>query len=81
MLLGACQTYVDAKCGGMNLLVAQSATILELLASEDETLLIGRDTLLVLDLGLHVVYGVGRLDFEGDGLPCESLNEDLHGEL
>jgi len=33
----------------------QSATILELLASEDETLLIRGDSLLVLDLGLDVV--------------------------
>ena len=36
--------------------------------------------LLVLDLGLHVIDSVGRLDLEGDGLSGESLNEDLHVE-
>ena len=65
----------------MDLLVAQGAAIFELLASEDEALLVGRDTFLVLDFGLDIVDGVGGLDFEGDGLSGESLNEDLHGGL
>jgi len=42
-------------------------------------LLIWWDTLLVLDLGLHVVDGVRGLDLQGDGLPGESLDGD--GEL
>ncbi len=33
---------------------------------------------LVLDLGLQILDRVGRLDVEGDGLPSESLDEDLH---
>ena len=45
---------------------------LELLASEDQALLVG-DALLVLDLGLDVVDGVGRLDLESDGLAGEVL--------
>ena len=65
----------------MDLLVAQGAAIFELLTSEDEALLVGRDTFLVLDFGLDIVDGVGGLDFEGDGLSGESLNEDLHGGL
>ena len=32
-----------------------------------------------LNLGLHVLNGVGWLDLEGDGLPGEGLDEDLHG--
>ena len=64
-----------------NLLVAQGATIFELLASEDETLLVGGDTLLVLDLGLDIVDSVRGLDLEGDGLSGESLNEDLHAGM
>merc|ERR1719411_2454435 len=36
------------------------------------------DALLVLDLGLHILDGVRGLDFEGDGLACEGLHEDLH---
>ena len=35
-------------------------------------------TLLVLDLTLDVVDGVAGLHLQGDGLPCESLDEDLH---
>ena len=31
-----------------------------------------------LNLGLHVLNGVGWLDLEGDGLPGEGLDEDLH---
>ena len=50
----------------LDVVVAKGAAVLELLASENEALLIGRDTLLVLDLGLNVVDGVGRLDLEGD---------------
>jgi len=62
----------------LNVIVRKGAAILELLSSEDESLLIGRDALLVLNLGLDVVDGVRRLDFEGDGLSGESLHEDLH---
>jgi len=42
--------------------------ILKLLAGKDQTLLVRRDPLLVLDLGLDVVDRVRRLDLEGDGL-------------
>ena len=62
-------------------LVAQGAAIFKLLASEDETLLVGGNALLVLDLGLDIVDGVGGLDLEGDGLSGESLNEDLHAGM
>ena len=52
----------------LDVVVAESAAILELLSSEDETLLIGRDTLFVLDFGLDVLDGVGCLHLQGDGL-------------
>ena len=62
----------------LNVVVAQSATVLKLLTSEDEALLVGRDALLVLNFGLDVLDRVGSLDVEGDRLAGESLNEDLH---
>ena len=34
--------------------------------------------LLVLDFGLHIVDGVGRLHLKGDRLSREGLDEDLH---
>ena len=52
----------------LDVVVREGAAILELLAREDQALLVGGDALLVLDLGLDVVDGVGRLDLEGDGL-------------
>ena len=52
----------------LDIVVRKSASVLQLLAGEDETLLIRRDSFLVLDLGLDVVDGVGRLDFERDRL-------------
>ena len=62
----------------LDVIVGKSAAILELLAGEDEALLVGRDTFLILDLGLHVVDGVGWLDLKSDGLTSESFDENLH---
>jgi hypothetical protein len=59
----------------LNVVVAKSTTILKLLSGEDQTLLVGGDALLVLDLGLDIVDGVGGLDLKGDGLAREGLDE------
>ena len=73
------QTQHQMECRLLlDVVVAQGAAILELLASEDESLLIWWDALLVLDLSLHVLDGVAGLDLEGDGFAGESLDEDLH---
>ena len=52
----------------LDVVVRKGAAILELLASEDETLLVGWDALLVLDLGLDVVNSIRGLHLEGDSL-------------
>jgi len=62
----------------LDVVVLQCAAILELLAREDETLLVRWDALLVLDLRLHRLNGVGALNLQGDGLASERLHEDLH---
>merc|ERR1711998_611203 len=62
----------------LDVVVRKRAAVLELLAREDEALLIRRDALLGLDLLLHVVDRVRRLDVERDGLAREGLDEDLH---
>ncbi len=62
----------------LDVVVRERATVLELLPGEDETLLIRGNAFLVLDFSLDVLDGVGRLDLERDGLPGESLHEDLH---
>ena len=50
----------------LDVVVREGAAVLELLAGKDEALLVGRDALLVLDLGLDVVDRVRRLDLKGD---------------
>lgn len=56
----------------LDVVVRQGTTILQLFAREDQALLVGRDTLLILDLRLHIVDGVRRFNFQSDGLagPC-----------
>jgi len=70
----------DEMEGGLllDVVVGEGSTVFELLSSEDESLLIGRNAFLVLDLGLHVLDGVAWLDLKSDGLSGEGLNEDLH---
>lgn len=62
----------------LNVVVGESTAILKLLASEDQALLVWGNALLVLDLRLDIVDGVGRLDLKSDGLAGEGLDEDLH---
>ena len=59
-------------------IVLKCVAVFELLASEDESLLVWWDTFLVLDLGLDVFDSVCWFDFECDVLACECLHEDLH---
>jgi hypothetical protein len=60
----------------LDVVIRESATVLELLASEDQALLVRGNTLLVLNLALDVVNGVGGLDLKGDGLAgdCEDVS-------
>ena len=52
----------------LNVVVREGATILQLLSSEDQTLLIWGNSLLVLDLGLDVLDGVRGLDIQSNRL-------------
>jgi hypothetical protein len=60
----------------LNVIIRQSATVLELLAGKDQALLVRRDTLLVLNLALDIVDGIRGLNLEGDGLAgdCDDVN-------
>ncbi|POO01628.1 hypothetical protein TorRG33x02_024050 [Trema orientale] len=53
----------------LDVVVGEGSAVLELLPGEDEPLLVRRDPLLVLDLGLHVVDRVRALHLERDRLP------------
>ena len=50
----------------LDVVVRQCPAILKLLASKNQTMLIRRNTFLVLDLGFHVVNGVGRLSLAAE---------------
>ena len=58
----------------LDVVIGQGASVLKLLAGEDQALLVWGG---VLDLGLNVV-DVGRFDLERDRLAREGLDEDLH---
>merc|ERR1712010_251830 len=62
----------------LNVVVRQCSSILQLLSSEDQSLLIGGDSLLVLNLLLDLVDGVRRLHLKGDCLSSQGLDKNLH---
>ena len=62
----------------LDVVIAESTAIFQLLTSEDQTLLIWGNAFLILDLSLHVFDGVRWLNLECDGLAGEGLDEDLH---
>lgn len=53
----------------LDVIVGKGSTVFKLLPSENQTLLIRRNALLVLNLRLHIVDRVGRLDLKSNGLP------------
>ena len=59
----------------LDVVVRKCATILKLFPSEDKTLLIRGDALLVLDLSLDILNCVRWLDIQGDGLSSESFDK------
>merc|ERR1712137_1370729 len=73
------QTKHQVKGGLLlDVVVGQGAAILQLLTSENQSLLIRRDTFLVLNLLLDILDRVRGVDIKSDGLACKGLDEDLH---
>lgn len=62
----------------LDVVVAQAAFVLELLAPEDESLLVHRDALPRMDQLLEAGHAVTALHLAGHGLSCKGLHEDLH---
>merc|ERR1719225_2498314 len=62
----------------LDVVVREGSSIIKLLTSKDEPLLVWGNSLLVLDLGLDILNGVRGLHLKGDGLASESLDKDLH---
>ena len=57
----------------LDVVVRQRAPVLQLLAGEDEALLVRGDALLVLDLALHILDGVRGFHLQGNGLAGQCL--------
>ena len=64
----------------LDIVVAQSPPIFQLLSGEDQALLVGRDAFLVLDFGFDIVDCIAGLYFESNRLPREGLDEAVCGE-
>merc|ERR1712180_424133 len=62
----------------LNVVVGQSPAILQLFTGKDQPLLVRRDALLILDLGFHILDGIGGFHLEGDGFTGQCLHKDLH---
>jgi hypothetical protein len=62
----------------LDVVVADRALIVQLLAGEDQTLLLRRDTFLVLYLRLHVGDRVAVLHVESDRPASQRFHKDLH---
>lgn len=77
-LLGTSTETEDEMKGRLllDVVVGKGTAVLELLAGEDQALLVGGDSFLVLDLGLDIVDRVGGLDLERDRLArdCDAVS-------
>merc|ERR1719439_216117 len=62
----------------LNVVVAEGAPILQLLASKDKALLVRRNSLLVLNFLLDLVNGVGAFHLQRNGFAGERFYKDLH---
>jgi len=73
LLLALLATSTEAKHemkGGLllDVVIRKGATVLELLAGKDQSLLVRGNALLILDFGFDIVDSVRRLHLEGDSL-------------
>jgi len=62
----------------LDIVVRKGAAIFQLLASENQALLIRGNAFLILDLRLHVFNRVRRFHIKSDGLASQRFHEDLH---
>lgn len=59
----------------LDIVVRECASILQLLSGEDQSLLVRGNAFLVLDLRLHIVDSVRRLNLEGYSLTSKGLDK------
>merc|ERR1712112_742027 len=62
----------------LDVIVGKSSSILQLLTSKDQSLLIWGNSFLVLNFSFDIFNGIGWLDLKGDCFTSKSLDENLH---
>ena len=62
----------------LDVVVGQGSSVFELFTGEDQSLLIWRDSFLVLNFRFDVLDSVGWLDFKGNGLTSQGFHKNLH---
>jgi hypothetical protein len=62
----------------LDIIIRKRTSILKLLPSTNQTLLIRRNPLLSLNLALDIVDGIRRLNLQGNRLASQRLDENLH---
>merc|ERR1712045_878031 len=81
-LTATSETEYQVKSGFfLDVIVRQSSAIFQLFSSENQTLLIWRNSLLVLYLGLDILDSIISLYLKGNSLSCQSFDENLHCEF
>ena len=63
----------------LDVVVGQGSPVFQLFTGEDQSLLIGGNSFLVLDFGFDVFDAVSWFDVQSDGLACECFHKVLHG--
>merc|ERR1712156_751500 len=62
----------------LDIVIGQSSAIFQLLSGKNQTLLVWRNALLILDLGFDIFNRIGGLDLKSDGLASQGFHENLH---
>ena len=62
----------------LNIVIRERTPVFELLARENQALLVRGDSFFILNLRLHIVDGVRGLHLQRDSFPGQCLHKDLH---
>jgi len=65
----------------LDVVVRKGASVLKLLSGKDQSLLVGGNSFLVLDLGLNIVDRIGGLHLKGDSLARKGFDEAIYRTL
>merc|ERR1712080_671830 len=62
----------------LDVIIRKGTSVFELFSSKDQTLLIWRNSFLILNFGLDIFNGVRWFDLKGDSFSSQCLDKDLH---